>query len=153
MLSFQYELTKSSRNVLLEFCSKIKNEELNHVFENFGRGSIRNILVHISDTYYYWLNEFAQNLKPDFQPAESYSGIDEIRNYFDDTDKMVLQFLGKFRNDFTKQITGIALGKEIHATPLKLFTHVITHEYHHKGQILSMGRHLDYTPPDTDALR
>ncbi|MNL32837.1 DinB family protein [compost metagenome] len=39
------------------------------------------------------------------------------------------------------------------AKPLKLFTHVTTHEYHHKGQILSLSRHLGYTPVDTDIIR
>lgn len=37
--------------------------------------------------------------------------------------------------------------------PFKLFTHVITHEYHHKGQILSLSRHLGYIPVDTDIIR
>jgi uncharacterized damage-inducible protein DinB len=36
------------------------------------------------------------------------------------------------------------------ATPLQLFTHVMTHEFHHKGQLLSMFRILGHVPPDTD---
>ncbi|MCU5378655.1 hypothetical protein OCA08_16075 [Bacillus cereus] len=35
-------------------------------------------------------------------------------------------------------------------TPLWLLTHTETHEFHHKGQIVSMARHLGYNPPDTD---
>jgi uncharacterized damage-inducible protein DinB len=35
----------------------------------------------------------------------------------------------------------------------QIFTHVITHEFHHKGQILSLSRHLGYTPVDTDIIR
>jgi uncharacterized damage-inducible protein DinB len=38
-------------------------------------------------------------------------------------------------------------------TPLELFTHVITHEFHHKGQVLTMSRLLGYTPVDTDVVR
>ncbi len=34
-------------------------------------------------------------------------------------------------------------------TPLWLLTHTETHEFHHKGQIVSMARHLGYTPPNT----
>ena len=44
-------------------------------------------------------------------------------------------------------------GKMLPASPLKLFTHVITHEFHHKGQILSLSRHLGYVPVDTDVIR
>jgi uncharacterized damage-inducible protein DinB len=35
----------------------------------------------------------------------------------------------------------------------KLFTHTITHEFHHKGQILTLSRQLGYTPVDTDIMR
>lgn len=44
-------------------------------------------------------------------------------------------------------------GVERHVTSLELFSHVITHEYHHKGQVLSISRHLGYTPVDTDIIR
>jgi uncharacterized damage-inducible protein DinB len=44
-------------------------------------------------------------------------------------------------------------GRNETATPLQLFTHVITHEFHHKGQILSRCRQLGYVPVDTDILR
>jgi len=39
---------------------------------------------------------------------------------------------------------------EVTATPLQLFTHVLTHEFHHKGQIMTMCRILGYTPVETD---
>ncbi|HEX8506591.1 MAG TPA: DinB family protein [Hymenobacter sp.] len=38
-------------------------------------------------------------------------------------------------------------------SPLQLFPHVITHEFHHKGQILSMSRLLGHVPVDTGAIR
>lgn len=43
--------------------------------------------------------------------------------------------------------------KIVIANPLKIFTHVITHGFHHKGQILSLNRHLKYAPVDTDIIR
>ena len=33
-----------------------------------------------------------------------------------------------------------------------LFTHVITHEFHHKGQLLTLSRILGYVPPDEDII-
>ncbi|WP_423227985.1 DinB family protein [Sabulibacter ruber] len=30
---------------------------------------------------------------------------------------------------------------------------MITHEFHHKGQIPSLGRHLGFVPDDTDVVR
>ncbi|RSK47607.1 hypothetical protein EI291_14730 [Hymenobacter rigui] len=36
---------------------------------------------------------------------------------------------------------------------LHVFTHIIRHEFHHKGQMLNMSRQLGCTPVDTDAIR
>lgn len=35
-------------------------------------------------------------------------------------------------------------------TPGKLLMHTITHEFHHKGQIVVMLRQMGYDPPNTD---
>ncbi|WP_420491140.1 DinB family protein [Neobacillus drentensis] len=37
-------------------------------------------------------------------------------------------------------------------TPRKLLLHTITHECHHKGQIVAMLRQMGYEPPNTDVL-
>ncbi|RZK68975.1 MAG: hypothetical protein EOO92_22520, partial [Pedobacter sp.] len=41
----------------------------------------------------------------------------------------------------------------VDTTVTSLFTHVITHEFHHKGQIMSMMRLIGYIPPDADIIR
>ena len=52
---YQYEFVKSSRKVLLEYCKTLSDKDF--VIENstFGRGSIRNLLVHIGNTYEFWI--------------------------------------------------------------------------------------------------
>lgn len=37
-------------------------------------------------------------------------------------------------------------------TPRQLLIHSITHEFHHKGQIVAMLRLLNHTPENTDIL-
>jgi uncharacterized damage-inducible protein DinB len=44
-------------------------------------------------------------------------------------------------------------GSKIKLTALELITHVITHEFHHKGQVMTMARLSGFTPPDADILR
>ncbi|TDH29325.1 hypothetical protein EXU57_00555 [Segetibacter sp. 3557_3] len=39
------------------------------------------------------------------------------------------------------------------ATPLQVYTHVITPEFHHKGQVLTLSRQQGYIPADTDIIR
>ncbi|MFD1258691.1 DinB family protein [Mucilaginibacter terrae] len=36
---------------------------------------------------------------------------------------------------------------------LQIFTHTITNEFHHKGQILIIFRLLGQTPPGSDMIR
>ena len=62
-------------------------------------------------------------------------------------------FLRHFREAYDPPVTGRLRWQTVTATPAALFTHVITHEFHHKGQIASMSRHLGYLPPDTAVLR
>ena len=40
-----------------------------------------------------------------------------------------------------------------HRTPAFILMHVITHGFHHKGQIVAMLRLLGYPSPDTDLQR
>ncbi|MNY69859.1 DinB family protein [compost metagenome] len=64
----------------------------------------------------------------------------------------MLEFISKM-DDFEDEIVYEVQNIKNSAKPFKVFTHVITHEYHHKGQILSLSRHLGYTPVDTDIMR
>jgi uncharacterized damage-inducible protein DinB len=42
----------------------------------------------------------------------------------------------------------------ITVTPNKLLMHTITHEFHHKGQIVTMARQMGYDEiPDSDIFR
>jgi uncharacterized damage-inducible protein DinB len=47
----------------------------------------------------------------------------------------------------------LSRNRQVSATPLQLFTHLLTHEFHHKGQIMTMCRLLGHIPPDTDVIR
>ena len=43
------------------------------------------------------------------------------------------------------------MGKQ-NRTSSKLLMHVITHEFHQKGQLVAMARQMGYEPPNTDVL-
>ncbi len=151
----QYLLVQNSREVLLRYCEGLSDQDFTKEFEHFGRGSIRNLLVHIGNTYQFWIGKFA--LKQDilFAKAIDIQYIKQVEELFTHVNDLINMFLQEFENQLDKPIIGqnFAGDKTLEILPLKLFTHVITHEFHHKGQILSMGRHLGYIPPDTDVIR
>ncbi|EAO54139.1 hypothetical protein RBTH_08368 [Bacillus thuringiensis serovar israelensis ATCC 35646] len=66
-------------------------------------------------------------------------------------DENVQRFLDEYYDRWLENIANeVKWQKEPWSTtPLWLLTHTETHEFHHKGQIVSMARYLGYTPPDS----
>jgi uncharacterized damage-inducible protein DinB len=149
----QYTLVLESRNIFFEYCRTIGPEDFINQNSSFGRGgSIRNLLVHIANIYEYWIANISLKKNPIYSQYEAYENIEDVINLFDAVDQFMNEFFeltGKTDNKIEFERNGIKTSAE----PLTLFTHVITHEYHHKGQILSLSRHLGYTPVDTDIIR
>lgn len=149
----QYAFVQFSRQVLLDYCKTIMPEDFLTENSNFGRGSIRNLLVHIGTTYEFWLGKHALPQEITFTEYSSGTSAEEAEAYFASIDTLVEEFIRVYADSYSEEME-IHLGpKTITASPLKIFTHVITHEFHHKGQILSLSRHLGYVPVDTDVLR
>jgi len=149
----QYKLVRESRKVLLEYCRTISPGDFIHENSSFGRGgSIRNLLTHIANIYEFWIAKHALGKAVIFTSYNSIQTVNQVVDLFDTIDIVISEFIDLFENSQT-QIDYEINGIKSNATPLKLFTHVITHEFHHKGQILSISRHLGYTPIDTDIIR
>jgi uncharacterized damage-inducible protein DinB len=149
----QYEFVKSSRKVLLDYCKTLSGKDF--LIENsaFGRGSVRNLLVHIGNTYEFWIGRHSLDKNIKFTEYDSVKNTEEAEGFFFNIDLLLNEFVNVYSEKGTIEIEINIDDKIIIATPLKLFTHVITHEFHHKGQILSLSRHLGYVPVDTDIIR
>lgn len=149
----QYEFVKESRAVLFEYCKIISPEDFVNQNNSFGRGgSIRNLIVHIANTYEYWIANVAMKKNRIYAEYENFKTIQEVIILFGEIDNFMFKFISEmdsFKNEISYEIQNIKNS----ANPFRLFSHVITHEYHHKGQVLSLSRHLGYIPVDTDIMR
>lgn len=149
----QYEWVRSSRQVLFTYCKNISRQDFINQNSSFGRGgSIRNLLVHIATTYQFWIANTALKRNIAYAAYTEYVNIDAVKTLFESIDTLMYSFI----EEIEQYKDGIAYpdhGTTSFAPALKLFSHVITHEYHHKGQILSLSRHLGYIPVDTDIMR
>lgn len=152
-LHYQYDLVKSSRQVLLKYCESISRIDFVTENSSFGRGSIRNLLVHIGNIYEFWIGKHALNLEMVFTEYNVVEDALQAKDFFQTIDLLITRFLDVYSCRQLEDLLIVNNGKKIAATPLKLFSHVITHEFHHKGQILSLSRHLGYIPVDTDIIR
>jgi uncharacterized damage-inducible protein DinB len=152
-LQLQYDFVKSSRKVLLEYCTKISDADFISESSSFGRGSIRNLLVHVGNTYEFWIGKHALALDMNFTEYITVTNAMQATDYFQSIDKLVATFIECFSATCFNDLVINTGGRTVIASPFKLFSHVITHEFHHKGQVLSLSRHLGYTPVDTDIIR
>ena len=154
ILRQQYESIQGSRQELIRYCSQISPEHFAQPLEKFTHTSIRNLLLHVANASLYWLAEFALQKPAPYGKAEAINSVKDIEVLFGEVDKLMVEFLDKF-SDNNEAFTGWVkwVKKDLTATPLQIYTHVVTHFFHHKGQILTMSRHLGYTPVDTDVIR
>jgi uncharacterized damage-inducible protein DinB len=153
MLKQQYELVRSARSVLLDYCETITAEHFTAENSTFGRGSIRNLLIHNANTYQWWIGKTALQREVGFTEYDAISDVAQTRALFDQIDAFMQDFFIRFEANQLEPVSASLREKTFMSTPLELFTHSITHEFHHKGQILSLSRHLGYVPADTDIIR
>jgi uncharacterized damage-inducible protein DinB len=154
LLSAQYEFVKSARGALFMYCATTGGDFFKPV-PTFNDNSIRDLLLHIANTYISWLDNFGLDGMRTFYDNEQVQTLYQVKTIFDEVDLIVNDFLEKYKDDYQSSVTKHIARKGITLTlsPLQSFTHVITHEFHHKGQILTMSRLLGYTPIDTDVIR
>lgn len=152
--SFQYQLLIKSRKVLFDYCKSIDGNDLVNQNTSFGRGgSIRNLLVHIANTYEFWIVKHALKKDITFTAYAEINSMNEIEVLFQSINDEVFVFLNTYESSQFELLDIMVNGVKRSISPFELFTHVITHEFHHKGQVLSISRHLGYTPVDTDIIR
>lgn len=147
----QYALVQSSRTLLLNYCDSISVEDFSEQNNNFGIASIRNLLVHVANSYHAWLSRSLQK-EVNFALPEEFCSTAEVRQLFEKIDRLMQEFIVFTKEKQPKTICVSRNEEQLVLSPLQLFSHVTTHEFHHKGQILSLSRHLGYTPVDTDII-
>lgn len=154
LLTAQYESIKDARQVLFNYCKSL-NTDLFKKVNDFNDNCIADLLVHNANTYISWIKNFGLDGALPFHESGDIQSLAEIQQLFSEVNVFVSDFLVKYNDSYLQPFTKVISlkGIELTVTPLQLFTHVITHEFHHKGQILTMSRILGYTPVDTDVIR
>lgn len=153
-----YAWVKITRDIILSQCSQLTVDELNKEF-NIGLKSIKHTLVHIAGCYHAWLGSFI--LRNTDTPLFSLQQIndlnfDDILSYFEQADAYVDQILNFSHHDLSEIVLKQVPWKQDDTchenSAYQLFVHSVTHEFHHKGQIVSMLRLLGYEVESTDIL-
>ena len=154
LLQKQYALVKGTRQLVLNFIENEVKDDLNTPVPAYDNKTITCLLKHTACCYFYWLGHYTLQQPLDVLENEQPKTLHLLRQHFTRVDDLVAFYLKTFQNKMQIEIDGTFSGNpEERPTPLQIITHVMTHEFHHKGQMMLMCRILGYTPPDTDASR
>jgi uncharacterized damage-inducible protein DinB len=154
VLQKQYALVQQARELVFNFMETVVRDGLKTPVPAYQNQDIRHLLVHNADCYLYWLAYMALEQTVEWLNDRDYNNMTDIRQLYIKTDDLMAAFLKEFENSIDIPINNSRSREDkLNASPLMIFTHVTTHEFHHKGQIMSMCRQLGYAPPETDVYR
>ena len=152
MLKDQYALVRDSREQVFAFFGTMQPNDLQKPVTFDGK-SIARLYVHIANTYQGWLVKFAKGEDPVDFDYKAHGSVETLTELFGKVDDIVAHFLTAAKTQKGDLYRNLDISSKLALTPVQLFTHVVTHEFHHKGQVLMLARQLGYAPPDTDVIR
>lgn len=142
-LSTFYAWVQSTRGLVFAYLETVPEETLRLRHPAF-RGSMLELMSHAAEGYLHWTGHVGLGLDP--VSAARPAGLDDVRQRFVRVDEVMERALGQRpRLDAPVEWQGHRL------TLRYLILHPITHEFHHKGQVASLGRlHGHPVPEGTD---
>ena len=143
--------THAGLNLLLDHLSTIPAGDYGKEIPNFGFPTLRNQVVHLFSTEESWVRVLQGLDYANRNPAEYLAVADA---------KLLQQEIIRSTQAYLSTLADQQLntGTELHfsdgdsavRTPALVLHHVLTHAFHHKGQIVAMCRVLGHPAPDTD---
>jgi uncharacterized damage-inducible protein DinB len=154
-LKIMYDLVRRTREVLLEFTQSLPNDIYTLERPDFAYGSIRNIQAHVAFCYLAWAGVALGYKREDLiLPDDQILDASAMRERFKFVDGIVNEALEKFTT-LDEPLEFAHRSGPLKVTQRWLLLHPITHEFHHKGQLLALARVLEHPLPgdmDTDLV-
>jgi uncharacterized damage-inducible protein DinB len=143
--------THASLNLVLDHLSIIPANDYVTELSGFGFRTLREQAIHIFNCEGFWVHTL-QGLRYADRTPEECPAVADVRLL----QKQVSQLTHAYLLNLTDQ--QLNADAELHfsdgdvavRTPALVLHHVLTHAFHHKGQIVAMCRALGHPAPDTD---
>lgn len=145
-----YSWVKGTRAVVFDYSQNLPAGIYTAEHEGFGFGSIRNLQAHVAECYLWWVGHvgLGQTVR-DINPYDL-ADVTAMRRLFEQVDRTVEAALSEFTNlDVVYPWSSSENRPPIQISQRWLILHPITHEFNHKGQMLSLGRILGHPVPST----
>ncbi len=148
---YQYALIKKVRYVVFDFLESAVGDNIHKAPPALEHLTLKNLLEHNARCYFHWLAYFALKHPEGTYSDGSFENITAIRQQYKRVDAVVAESIETFGDDMASNVDGIHdLSGKLSTPALKVFAHVTTHDFHHKGQMMLICRMLGHVPPETD---
>ena len=143
--------THASLNLLLDHLSTIPPTEYGKELPSFGFPTLRKQVIHIFNCEGFWIHTLQGLSYVDRDPAQC-PAIADARLLQQEVTRRTKAYLASITNEQLNASTELNFpdGDRAIRTPALILHHILTHAFHHKGQIVAMCRELGHPAPDTD---
>ena len=149
-LPTMYDWVKRTREDMFAYTETLPNETYLREHPDFSYGSIRDLHAHMAYAYLWWVGRYGLNLEPFQQQAETAAITDvaAMRKKFLEVDAVLERAFETF-DKLDEPLEVIRPGRDqLMVTQRWLIVRPITHEFHHGGQLLMLGRLLGHPLPE-----
>jgi uncharacterized damage-inducible protein DinB len=143
-----------SLDIVLDLMGRMPQGSLATKLAGFGHATIREQITHVLTTEARWVR--ALQLLPVRQYGlGNLATMDDFRRAKKDVSGSTIAYLDSLSDEKLNSELETYSDEWIgpRRCPAFILMHVITHSFHHKGQIVAMLRLLGYPAPDTDMQR
>jgi uncharacterized damage-inducible protein DinB len=139
------------REPLLQILEQMKTEDFMKDL-GVGKGSMRNILVHLMNAEKYWISVLNDSKFEAIEP-ESLDSVQSIREIWSRVHEKTRELVSRLNEDQLHHVRSVTWGEQtVSFTVAKALIHVANHETHHRGLLSGLIRQQGMTPPDFDML-
>lgn len=143
--------THASVTLVLDHLSTIPINDYTKELPNFGFSTVRNQIFHIFNCEGFWIHTLQGLHYADCGPIE-FPAVADARLVHQEVSRRTEAYLSSLTDQQLNTTTELHFsdGDRAVRTPAFILHHVMTHAFHHKGQIVAMCRALGHPAPDTD---
>jgi uncharacterized damage-inducible protein DinB len=143
--------THASLSLLLDHLSTLPASDYTKELSGFGSPTIRQQVVHVFNCEGFWIHVLQGLAFRDRNPADCLA-VNDARLLQQEVSRQTLTYLSRLSGQQLNADTELRFpdGDIAIRTPALVLHHVLTHAFHHKGQIVAMCRVLGHPAPDSD---
>ena len=143
--------THACLSLLLDHLSSIPATDYGKVLPAVGLPTLREQVIHIFNCEGFWIHTLQGLSYVDRSPAQCPT-VSDARLFEQEVIQQTHSYLSGLTDRQLNSDTELNFpdGDIAIRTPALVLHHVLTHAFHHKGQIVAMCRALGHPAPDTD---